>query len=433
MAEHHSVGTPSAERLAAQMAFLTELAGVIARNTELQPILDWMVQKTTAMMGADEGSIRLVGEDPSDGLRTVVRKTRDHVAGSWPKMVSASVMGFLVARNEPLTSPDVTSDPRFGGLAGTDTHVHAVLAVPLKIDNRFTGMLAVTERAPGRQWTPDEVQLLSIVAQSSAGAIEQARLRIEALEKQKVEEELRREQRDLERARDIQARLLPGAPLVFGPWQACGKLVSARQVGGDAFDYFALDEARFCAAIADVSGKGAPAALLMSNVQALLRAYCSGRQPLATAVGLVNEGIARSIANGQFITAFVAEIDTARGVLRYANAGHNPPLVRRASGAIEELGHGELPLGILADAGYEEHEVPFAPGDTLVLYSDGVTEAINLRREMYGEERLNAVWSRVGSGPPAAAVDAIYAEVEAFRGMAEQSDDITIVVVGPAG
>jgi len=135
----------------------------------------------------------------------------------------------------------------------------------------------------------------------------------------------------------------------------------------------------------------------------------------------------------QFITAFAAEIDVDRGVLRYANAGHNPPLLRRASGEILELGDGESPLTVEPDQPFTDHDLPFAPGDALLLYSDGVPDAVSLSDEMYGEERLRAVWARVGAGPADAALAAIYAEVEAFRGMADQSDDITIVVVGAVG
>jgi hypothetical protein len=153
-----------------------------------------------------------------------------------------SVMGFLLYKSEALLSSDLLTDPRFPGLHGVSGRVRAVLAVPLKVGNRITGMLAVTEARPGRAWTPHDAQLLSIVASNSAAVIEQARLRAESLEKQRLEEESRRMERELEQARAIQMSLVPAGPLALGPWQAVGRVVPARVVGGDAFDYFMLGD-----------------------------------------------------------------------------------------------------------------------------------------------------------------------------------------------
>ena len=262
--------TPNVVRLMAELEFLGELSRVVASNTELQPILDWIVQKTTTMFGADEGSIRLLGpetEEPT--LKTLVRKDAPGISsGSWPPTIAMNVMGYLMMKDEPLASLDLRDDPRFPGLKTIETKIRSVLAVPLKVENRFTGMLAVTQAAPGRQWKTDEVQLLSIVASNSAGVIEQARLRAESLEKKQLEEKARLLDRELNLARDIQMSLVPSRPLRFENWEVFGRVMPARQVGGDAFDYFMLEDGRCGLAIADVSGKGVPAAILMSNLQA---------------------------------------------------------------------------------------------------------------------------------------------------------------------
>src|SRR5262245_36837569 len=250
-------GAPDFRRLEAELQFVTELAEVVASNSELQPILDWIVHKTTGLLTADEGSIKLLAPETTPTVRTIIRRENPGLSsGSWPQPVSTSVMGFLLHRCEALISSDLHSDPRFPGLHGDSGRVRAVLAVPLKVGNRITGMLAVTEARPGREWTTHDAQLLSIVASSSAAVIEQARLRTEALEKQRLEEETRRMERELEQARSIQMRLVPAEPLVVGPWQVAGKVVPARMVGGDAFDFLALDRGRLGVAIADVSGKG---------------------------------------------------------------------------------------------------------------------------------------------------------------------------------
>jgi sigma-B regulation protein RsbU (phosphoserine phosphatase) len=421
----------TAERLRAELTFMYELCQVVASQSELQPILDWIVQKTTGMFSADEGSIRLLSPDfATPTLKTLIRTESSGLeSGSWPAGIAINVMGFLMAKGIPLATPDLLDDPQFPSLRSQPSRIRAVLAVPLKVDNRFTGMLAVTQAAPGRQWTEDEKQLLAIVAANSAAVIEQARLKIEAIDKQRLQEQQKLIEKELETARGIQMSLTPSRALRGGPYEVLGRVVPARQVGGDAFDYFNLEDGRFAVAIADVSGKGVPAALLMSNVQASLRAFCDGRLSISEAMRQINLGITRS-ANGKFITMFYAEVDSSRGVLRYTNAGHNYPLLRRPDGSLEELTEGGLPLGLMSESTYTQGECAFGPDDALLLYSDGITEAFDPRGREFGEERLREVWRTHGASTPANVIDTLFTEVETFRGRAVQSDDMTVVVVG---
>ena len=424
----------SAERMRAELGFMYELCQVVASNSELQPILDWIVQKTTSMFEADEGSIRLLSEEEATPtLRTLIRREQPgNQSGSWPPAISMNVMGFLMARDEAVASPDLRNDARFPALRAVETRIRSVLAVPLKSGNRFTGMLAVTTAMPGREWTRDESQLLSIVASNSASVIEQARLKIEAEEKRRLEERQRLLERELDTARGIQMSLLPSRPLHVGQWEIAGRVVPAKQVGGDAFDFFSLGEGRAGVVIADVSGKGIPAALLTSNVQASIRAFCDGRTPIPEAIRAVNEGVLRS-ASGKFITLFFAEIDASRGVIRYTNAGHNYPLLRRADGTIVELIAGGIPLGLIEGTPYEQGNTNFSPGDTLLLFSDGITEALDARGAEFGDDALRELWETHGGGPAAATIERIFSAVETFRGRALQSDDMTAVVVAAHG
>jgi sigma-B regulation protein RsbU (phosphoserine phosphatase) len=340
-----------------------------------------------------------------------------------------SVTGLLLHRGGHIATPDLIADPRFPGLAGLDTRVRALLAVPLTVDNRITGLLAVTQSAPGRRWTQDDIELLSIVAGSSAGVIEQARLRVEAEEKKRLEEEARRIGQELEQARDAQMRLVPAGPLRLGAWEVTGRVTPARQVGGDSFDYFVIGGHRLGLSIGDVSGKGLPAALLMMTAQGYLRVFCSSDQPLPEKLRLLNQSVVRSAQPGKFITLFYGELDPDAGRLAYVNAGHNYPLLRRADGTLETLVEGGLMLGFEEDQAFAQGEAAMAPGDALLLYSDGVTEAMDLRGEEYGEDRLLEAWRRYGTLAPAECVARLMAEVESFRAGAPQSDDITLVVL----
>jgi len=423
-----------ATNLTAEINFLSELSVVVASNTELKPILDWVVQKTTGLLAADEGSIKLLGADAgAPTAKTIIRKQSMGVdSGSWELPVATSVMGFLLHKGEALATPDLLADERFPGLKRVQTRVRAVLAVPLRVGNRVTGMLAVTNNEPGRTWSPEEIQLLGIVAMNSAGVIEQARLRAEAQEKERLELENRRMERELDLAREIQMSLVPSQPLLLGGWEVHGRVVPARQVGGDYYDYFALEGGRVALTIADVSGKGVPASLLMSNVQASLRAFCDGLRPIPDAIQRVNQSVTRSASGGKFITLFYAELDPANGVLRYANAGHNYPLLRRADGTVEELTTGGLLLGLFEDATYEQGETAFRPGDALLLYSDGLSEAADTRGEQFGEERLQVAFEGCQGIAPGEVIPRLYDAIGAFRGSAGQGDDMTAVIVFPS-
>jgi sigma-B regulation protein RsbU (phosphoserine phosphatase) len=404
----------------------------VASNTELEPILDWIVQKTTGMLEADEGSIKLLAPESSDlQAKTIVRKPAPGIeSGSWPLPISTSVMGYLLYKGEPLATPDIRSDARFPGLKNVEARIRSVLAVPLRVGNRVTGMLAVTTLAPGREWTAEHIQLLTIVGANSAGVLEQARLRAEAEGKKRLQDEARRMERELDLARDIQMGLVPARPLIAGPWEVHGLVVPARQVGGDYFDFYELDGDRFGIAIGDVSGKGVPAALLMSNVQASLRAFCDGRRSLPSAMAEINRSVARTGVGGRFVTLFYAEIDHAKGELRYTNAGHNYPLLRRKSGEVEYLDRGGLILGIFDGAEYEEGRIPLEPGDRLLLYSDGVSEAEDKTGSQFGDDRLFELWRSCGERPTREIVPCLFKAVEAFRADAPQSDDMTALVVG---
>ncbi len=420
------------ERLRKALHFLAELGQVVASNRELQPILDWIVLKTTQLLGADEGCLRLLeGDATMPTSRTMIKKQTQGIAsGSWPPILAMSVTGYLLHRGDHVATPDILSDERFQGLRGIETRVRGLLAVPLRLESRITGLLAVTEAVPGRRWTRDDIELLAIVAGHSAGVIEQARLRVEAEEKKRLEEEARRLDHELDQARATQMRLVPERPLRLGGWEVAGRVTPARQVGGDSFDYFVVGGRRLGFSIGDVSGKGLPAALLMMTAQGYLRVFCSTDRPLPEKLRLLNQGVTRSAEPGKFITLFYGELDPEDGVVRYVNAGHNYPLVRRRDGGLEALAEGGLVLGFAEDFAYTEGQVRLAAGDALLLYSDGASEAMDLRRQEFGEERLRQAWRGCATLSPEAAVAKLMAELEAFRAGAPQSDDVTLVILG---
>jgi len=227
------------------------------------------------------------------------------------------------------------------------------------------------------------------------------------------------------------AIFLPGEPPRIAGLEMFGLSESAREVGGDYYDHFLLPDGRVALAIADVSGKGVPAALLMSALQASLRAFCTGRKPIPEELRSVNWSVARHATIGKYITMFYAEFDPASGRLEYCNAGHNPPLLRRRDGSVEALEIGGMPLGIFENVELERGRTTLGKGDALLLYSDGIPEALDPREGQFGPERLTKLWREAGARPVAEFIPLLESEVARFRAGAPQSDDITIVVLGP--
>jgi len=234
--------------------------------------------------------------------------------------------------------------------------------------------------------------------------------------------------RDYEEARQIQRALLPGVMPVLKGCQIAARWTPASGIGGDCFDALRLSDTRVAIAIADVVGKGLPAALLMSNLQAAVRAFATPSAQPHEVCSSVNRLLCRNIASGKFVTFCYAVVDLAEGVVSYANAGHNPPILIRADGAIDELATTGLVLGVSSDWAYTTGTTPFAPGDRLVCFTDGMTEARSHDDEEYGEARLARLAAATPGGCAESLVEALSAAVLAWTDGPAQ-DDATLIVV----
>ena len=238
---------------------------------------------------------------------------------------------------------------------------------------------------------------------------------------------------ELNIGRDIQMSMLP---VVFPPYprrsefDVFATLEPAREVGGDFYDFFLLDDDHFCVCVGDVSGKGVPAALFMAVTKTLIKSRASNDYSPASILTHVNTEISRNNDASMFVTIFLGIMDLSSGELRYANAGHNPPYVRRANGELVRLDqrHGPV-VGALDDLVYGQDSAVLGAGDLLFAYTDGVTEAMNLAQELYDEARLVELLTSCESNHAEEAVRAVLENVRGFQGEAEQADDITIIAL----
>lgn len=246
--------------------------------------------------------------------------------------------------------------------------------------------------------------------------------RADALERERLEGELAL-------ARQIQQRLLPTRPPEVTGCRLAGISLPARHVGGDYYDFICLPGDRLLFVLADVSGKGAPAALLMSSVRAALHSLPSSRERPAEIVSRLNAFVHASTSENEFVTLFVGLLEGCGGELTYVNAGHEQPFLIRAGGGIERLTASDLLLGVFPHAGYTDATAHLGPGDTLFLYTDGLSDAVNPQAEMFEEARVRAALERLGHRPAQELLSGMLGEVEAFSSGAEAADDITLVAV----
>ena len=252
-----------------------------------------------------------------------------------------------------------------------------VLLVPMQRRDDLIGFLSVGGKLSDENYDRQDLDFLSAAANQIAVAIENLRFE--------------HQEREFEKAREIQEALLPGRIPQAPGIQIAGAWQPARAVGGDYYDVLELGKGRLALVIADVSGKGIPAALLMSNVQASVKTLAYESTAPKDLCERVNRVISSNTSVGQFITFFYGVLDTRTMTLAYSNAGHLPPILWHASGAVERLDAGGLILGVSNSAVYEQGEVALEPGDRLLLFTDGLSEAFNGEDEEFGEERLAAL------------------------------------------
>ncbi|MGH2495731.1 MAG: PP2C family protein-serine/threonine phosphatase [Ktedonobacteraceae bacterium] len=298
------------------------------------------------------------------------------------------------------------------------------IALPLISQGEVIGLLTLGPRLDGQKYVRADRSLLDILAAQVAPALRVAQLaqaqQAQARERERIEQELRT-------ARQIQHIFLPKeVPSLLG-WQLVPYYQSAREVGGDFYDFLPFADGRLGIVIGDVTDKGVPAALVMTATRTMLRTAAQEQASPSEILARVNDLLFADIPPNMFVTCFYALLDPKSGHLRYANAGHEPPFRQNAGNAAELWATG-MPLGMMPGTCYEEYETTLAPGESLLFYSDGLVEAHNRRREMFGFARLKTLLEGHGDGVPL--IDTLLDELQRFTGEGwEQEDDVTLVAL----
>jgi phosphoserine phosphatase RsbU/P len=296
------------------------------------------------------------------------------------------------------------------------------LIVPMQLHGETKGLILLGKRVNHIDFNESDIEFVYSVGSLAIISLENRRLFNEALEKQKMEEEL-------EIARGIQKNLLPHSIPQYKNFDIAAYNITSKQVGGDFYDIIPLDESSFCIAIADVSGKGVPAALLTANLQAFLKIICKHGMSLSEATELINDLVTDNTMDGKFITFFWGVLDEEDLTFNYVNAGHNPPLLIRKNKIIK-LDKGGIILGVMKTfAPYESPTISLEKDDVIILFTDGVTEAMDKNGIEFSDEKLEELSLQSSDLSVSQIIDKIRISVTEFAAGTVQSDDITLMVV----
>lgn len=337
--------------------------------------------------------------------------------------ISQSITKEVVGKGQAVLTSDAQQDERFRGHQSIMLgNIRSVMAVPLSVNQQVIGMIYVDSPMSVNVFTEDDLRLLTTIASVAAIKIENTLLLEQRLENERMKQQL-------SHARDIQFRLLPVTPPPLPGYEMTGISFPCYEVGGDYFDFIKQPDGAMIIALGDVSGKGMDAALLMSSLHATVRAQAETCRSVAELVGHINRYLNGTTPPNKFVTLFCAQLDCQTHQLRFTNAGHNPPLLIRHNGEVVYLEAGGLPVGITEFVTYEEGLVTFNPGDVLITYSDGISEALNPQGEEFMAERLINVVQQNKHCSVAQLRDRIDEALLQFMGTASPVDDMTLVIV----
>lgn len=413
--------------LARQMRIVNGLLRVsqaMGKNVGLENLLPIIVDKTSEVMNTERSTLFLC-----DASGRSMRSWRGGVAKAVGATLSSDrgIVGRVVRTGQVANVSNVELDPDFDPAVDLEFGERAnnLLAVPV-LDNRgrTVAVLATLNRKSNQAFDEDDQTLLAALAAQTQVALEREQLNQSALEKRKLDEALKF-------AQTIQMGMLPN---IF-PDPATSRtdlaalLIPAKVVGGDFYDFFELGEDKVGLVIADVSGKGVPAALFMAKSMTLIRALASvGRSP-AEVLRAANEELALDNAASMFVTVFIGVLDRARGVLVYANGGHNPPMLVR-SGVVSELTDADaVPLGTVGGMEFIEASLQLQPEDLLFMFTDGINEAMDPDNVEFGDPRLRQFLAETSANGASEVIARVINAVRAHARGAEQSDDITVMTL----
>jgi phosphoserine phosphatase RsbU/P len=407
-------------RAVEELSVLNELARAIGNSFNSEDVIGEIISRSRRAVDCEQVSITLIDRDTHSDMKTLVR---DVGATGSPSHfhLNQMLLGSVLATKKPKRCVSPCEDSELAALA-LDPAIHSILCVPLLAKSEMIGVLTAYNKIETAGFTDIDQRLLGIIAAQSAQVIENARLYEEEKDLLQIKEQLRL-------AKQIQNRLLPKESPKIDGYDIAGHSEPALDVGGDYYDFIPIDQGRWALCLGDVSGKGLPASLLMAHLQATLRAQSYGNASVRDCVSFANRMLYRSTDVEKFVTLFYSLLDLDDNQLCYCCAGHEPPILIRQGEDPQELATGGMLVGILEDASYLDKRIALGPGDLVVCYSDGVTDAEDRAETSFGKERLIELLKECKSKKSQEIIDLVMATIDRHAAGMAQLDDITLVVI----
>ncbi|MBI4547490.1 MAG: SpoIIE family protein phosphatase [Ignavibacteriae bacterium] len=400
---------------------LIEAAKIVNSTLDLDRLLKIILDTALKIVDGDRGTVYVVDEQKQE-LWSKVLEGSQRVKIRLP--IGKGIAGYVAATGDTLNIPDAYLDPRFNPDVDKKTgyRTKTILCMPMRTkEGRIIGVLQLLNKQKGI-FTQDDESFIAALSVHAAIAIENARLYEE-------EKTLHRMREEVRLAAEIQLNLLPKTVPTLTGYDLAGTSIPAQIVGGDYFDFIPINSQQWAICIGDVSGKGLPASLLMANLQATLRGQTLLSSSPKDCILRSNKLLYHSTRDDKFVTLFYGILDIQNHQFRFCNAGHDNPFFFPLQGNVSRLRTGGIVLGILEHFPFEESMITFQPGDLLVMYSDGISEAMNDKQELFSEESLAEVASHCHHSTAAEIIDAVIARAKKHMGRAPQADDMTLMVV----
>lgn len=405
-----------------ELSALNDVATAISSNQSVEDVIDLIVRKCIKHLKVQQTVVMLLDEkDMVNPFHTMIRK-QESISDLLPYRLDTQLTGWMLKNRSPLMINDFQNDERFKFVVKKDFPINSLLSVPMLLKGKMVGLLTVFNKHSEAGFTIEDQRLLSILAAQSSHIIENARL-------YEREQALIRLQEEMRLANDIQVNLLPKSNPQIEGYQIAGKSIPAKDVGGDYYDFIPLKDDNLVFCLGDISGKGIPAALLMANLQASLRGQTLMDIPCKDCVTFTNNLLYRSTDVNKYATLFYGVLHSSTDKITFCNAGHNEPILIDYKGNVGRLKEGGIIVGALPEITYEEKTIDFPSGDVLVVYSDGITEAMDSKEEEFGEERLINLIKENRQLSASELIDKVINTVNKHAGDVDQMDDMTLVVI----
>jgi len=419
----------SLKKKIADLTSLIEVSAIISSTLDLEELMNLVMEKAQTVMNAEASSVMLLNEE--NGMlecKIALGSVQEKLKNTIQLKVGQGIAGWVAQHGEAVIVPDVDHDSRFYSNIDHSTgfKTRSILAAPLKAKDKVIGVAEVINRRDAQPFTEDNLAIFTTFCRQVALAIENAKMHRFMLEQQRL-------QQQLESAHRIQQSFMPQSfpHTDKDEFILYGKNIPATSVGGDLFDVVEIDADRLGFVIGDVSGKGIPAALYMARLISDLRYYCHIAEHPVDLMQKMNAILLERSRQGMFVTLIYMVLNTRTAELTITNGGHLPPLLSRKDDrrkCITLDSSSGIPLGIMPEVEFNEIVLPLQPGDHILLYTDGVTEAKNNRGDMFSEDRLRQIFYKKWKHPQIL-IEEIVKQIEVFSKNNPQHDDITLMAI----